>query len=185
MEQCSSISFSLAFWSRKWTAVRTVSARSTGLREKEAGSAAKWSERDLLGVLIGAGAGAGVIALWVADLSYPVRIAGTLAGVVVITLGYLYPVRGYLARSGTPPEERRRTIGRMLLAAGLSGVPLLATWGGVMWQYNFVDDLTKGTADHAFAGSSSPRARGCSCSRSPAPGATREARWARGSPACG
>ena len=33
----------------------------------------------------------------------------------------------------------------------LSGVPLLATWGGVMWMYNFVDDLTKGTSDHAFA----------------------------------
>jgi MFS transporter, SHS family, sialic acid transporter len=39
----------------------------------------------------------------------------------------------------------------MLLAAGLSGVPLLATWGGVMWQYNFVDDLTKGTSDHAVS----------------------------------
>ncbi len=39
----------------------------------------------------------------------------------------------------------------MLLAAGLSGVPLLATWGGVMWQYNFVADLTKGTSAEATA----------------------------------
>jgi MFS family permease len=30
----------------------------------------------------------------------------------------------------------------MLLAAGLSGVPLVATWGGVMWVYSWVDQLT-------------------------------------------
>jgi MFS family permease len=48
-----------------------------------------------------------------------------------------------MSRAGTSPEENRLTIRRMLLAAGLSGVPLLATWGGVMWMYNFVDDLTK------------------------------------------
>ena len=29
-----------------------------------------------------------------------------------------------------------------MLAAALSGVPLLATWGGVMWVYNYVDTLT-------------------------------------------
>lgn len=116
------------------------------LREKEAGGASKWSSRDLLGVLVGAFAGAGILYLWAEDFSYPVRILGTIVGVAIVTIGYLYPVRGYLSRSGTSPEETRQTIKRMLLAAGLSGVPLLATWGGVMWVYNFVDDLSKDPA---------------------------------------
>jgi MFS transporter, SHS family, sialic acid transporter len=119
------------------------------LREKEAGSASKWSARDLLGVLIGAAAAAGILYLWAEDFSYPIRIVGTVIGVAIVTVGYLYPVRGYLSRAGTTPKENRQTIGRMLLAAGLSGVPLLATWGGVMWVYNFVDDLTKGSVPEA------------------------------------
>lgn len=126
------------------------------LREKAAGGASKWSERDLVGVLVGAAAASGILYLWAKDYTYPLRIAGTVAGVAVVTVGYLYPVRGYLARSGATSEERRRTIGRMLLAAGLSGVPLLATWGGVMWQYNFVDDLTK---DPVTGKSMNPEAR--------------------------
>jgi MFS family permease len=119
------------------------------LREKETGGAAKWAERDLLGVLVGATAAAGILYLWAEDFSLPARLAGTAAGVTIVTLGYLYPVRGYLSRAGTSPDENRRTIGRMLLAAGLSGVPLLATWGGVMWMYNFVDELTKGAIPEA------------------------------------
>ena len=119
------------------------------LREKEAGGASKWAGRDLFGVLVGATAAAGILYLWAEDFSYPVRVAGTAAGVAVVTVGYLYPVRGYLARSGASVEETRRTVGRMLLAAGLSGVPLLATWGGVMWMYNFVDELTKGAVPEA------------------------------------
>lgn len=118
------------------------------LREKAAGSASKWSERDLIGVLAGAAAAAGIIALWADDWPWAVRLVGTATGLVVVTVGYLYPVRGYLSRSGDP-EEGRRTVRRMLLAAGLSGVPLLATWGGVMWVYNFVDDLTKGGVPEA------------------------------------
>src|SRR5262249_24427658 len=121
------------------------------LREKEAGSSSKWSERDLIGVLIGAAAGAGIIAIWAGDFSYPLRIVGTLGGVAIITMGYLHPVRGYLSRSDMNQADRRRIVGRMVLAAGLSGVPLLATWGGVMWQYNFVADLAKGTVDQPFA----------------------------------
>lgn len=131
------------------------------LREREAGSASKWSERDLVGVLIGAAAGAGIITLWAINLAaelgisnavaYGLRVAGTLVGVLIITIGYLHPVRGFLSRAESSSEERRRIVRRMLLAAGLSGVPLLATWGGVMWQYNFVADLTKGTPDQPFA----------------------------------
>lgn len=135
------------------------------LREKAAGTASGWAERDLLGVLIGAAAGAGIVVLWAIDeikigslvipCSYPVRGLGTLIGLAIITVGYLHPVRGYLSRSTTSAAERRQIVRRMLLAAALSGVPLLATWSGVMWQYNFVDSLTRdpetGKSLNAFA----------------------------------
>jgi MFS family permease len=85
-------------------------------RAREAGKASHWSERDLIGVLIGAAAAGGVIVLWaLPDLNLAVRLAGSLAGLVVVVLGYLYPARGYLLRSGLSAEGRRSTLGRMLL----------------------------------------------------------------------
>jgi MFS family permease len=117
------------------------------VKEKEAGKASHWSGRDLLGVLVGAVAALGVIALWTdaaAELPLAVRVLGSVAGLLVVVLGYLYPVRGYLARGGLAPEQRRRMIGRMLLAAGISGVPLLGTWAGLMWMYLWVSKLPGG-----------------------------------------
>jgi MFS family permease len=127
-------------------------------KEKEAGRASHWSERDLLGVLLGAAAALGVIALWAlppgatglpgaAELA--ARVAGSLAGLVVVVLGYMYPARGYLMRSELPPEARRMTLRRMLLAAGISGVPLLGTWAGLMWMYMWVDKLPGGNVADA------------------------------------
>ncbi|HUR53581.1 MAG TPA: MFS transporter, partial [Gemmataceae bacterium] len=110
-------------------------------REKEAGNASHWATRDLIGVLIGATAAAGVITLWVGDRPMWLRIAGSVIGLVVVTLGFLYPARQFLWRAGLSQTERRRTLRLMLLAAGLSGVPLLATWSGVMWMYMFVPTL--------------------------------------------
>src|SRR5262245_19064519 len=84
-------------------------------KEKETGRASHWSERDLLGVLVGAAAALGVILLWAlppGELALPVRIAGSLAGLVVVVLGYLYPVRGYLSRSSLSTETRRLTLRR-------------------------------------------------------------------------
>ena len=118
-------------------------------KEKEAGTASHWATRDLVGVLIGAAAAAGVITLWVGDRPMWLRIGGSLAGLVVVTLGFLYPARQFLWRAGLPLAERRRTLRLMLLAAGLSGVPLLATWSGVMWMYMFVPKLPGG--DHPDA----------------------------------
>ncbi len=126
--------------SEKWT------------HQKNAGRAAFWSERDLLGVLVGTSAAGGVIVLWaVKDLPLAVRIAGSLVGLVVVVLGYLYPARGYLARSGLSHESRSLTLRRMLLAAGLSGVPLLGTWAGLMWMYQWVGDLPGGKSPDARA----------------------------------
>ena len=121
-------------------------------KEKEAGKASHWSERDLIGVLVGAVAAGGVIVLWTdvaASLDLRVRVAGSIAGLVVVIVGYLYPARGYLARSGLAPEVKRATLGRMLLAAGLSGVPLLGTWAGLMWMYQWVGKLPGGDVPDA------------------------------------
>jgi MFS family permease len=124
--------------SEKWT------------REKESGAASHWSERDLLGVLIGAAAASGLIALWaVRDLDLAVRVLGSVVALAVVTWGYLLPAKQYLTRSGLSPELRRMTLKNMLLAAGLSGVPLLATWSGVMWMYQWVDKLPGGTVPEA------------------------------------
>jgi MFS family permease len=119
-------------------------------RERDAGKASHWSERDLVGVLIGAAAAGGVIVLWaLPDLSVWVRVVGSALGLVVVVLGYLYPARGYLLRSGLDADARRSTLGRMLLAAGISGVPLLGTWAGLMWMYQWVGNLPGGSVADA------------------------------------
>jgi MFS family permease len=82
-----------------------------------------------------------VIAVWAIDLSLAVRVPVTLVGLVAVTLGYLYPARQYLSRA-TGESERRHVLRRMLLGAGISAVPLLATWGGYMWIYPWVQKLT-------------------------------------------
>jgi MFS family permease len=117
--------------------------------ERESGSAGNWGAADLLGVLGGAAAAGGLVYLWAAPFPPAVRVAGTVGGLGLVTVGYLLPARQYLLRSGLPTAVRRHVLGRMLLAAGLSGVPLLGTWAGVMWQYQWVGKLPGG--DHPDA----------------------------------
>jgi SHS family sialic acid transporter-like MFS transporter len=119
------------------------------LREKESGAASHWSTYDLLAVLAGAVVASGVIALWAMNIRLTVAIPATLIGLVLITFCYLHPARQYLSRSAANAEEGRRTIRRMLLGAGLSAVPLLATWGGFMWVYPWVHKLTEGAVPEA------------------------------------
>ncbi|MBA4190623.1 MAG: MFS transporter [Planctomycetaceae bacterium] len=124
--------------SEKWT------------KEKESGEASHWSSRDLFGVLIGACAAIGIIALWsVRELDLMTRVAGSCVAIVVVVIGYLMPARGYLSRCSLSPEAKRETLLRMLLAAGLSGVPLLATWAGLMWMYMWVGTLPGGSSPDA------------------------------------
>lgn len=119
-------------------------------KEKAAGRASHWSGADLLAVLGGAAAAGGVVWLWATkDLPFAAQVGGSVVGVVLITLGYMYPARCYLRRAGLPIAVRRETLGRMLLAAGLSGVPLLATWSGVMWMYQWVGKLPGGDVAEA------------------------------------
>ena len=148
--------------SEKWT------------KGKEAGKTSHWAERDLIGVLIGAVTALGVIYLWALEpdkldswvrtfaaagiernpalVTFAwVRVIVSVAGLVVVVLCFLYPARGYLARSGLSPELRATTLRRMLLAAGLSGVPLLGTWAGLMWMYQWVGELPGGKSPDARA----------------------------------
>lgn len=111
-------------------------------RVQKDGTASHWSGRDLIGVLIGAAAACGVIVLWSAiELSLWFRIGGSIAGLGVVIVGYLTPARGYLSRSAMSPKAQRSSLLRMLLAAGLSGVPLVGTWAGLMWMYQWVGKL--------------------------------------------
>ena len=119
-------------------------------QEKNRGAASFWSTKDLLGVLIGATAAGGVVALWaLKDIPNVVRIIGSLLGLLLVVCGYLYPAWGYLGRSGLPIAEQNRMLKRMLLAAGLSGVPLLGTWAGLMWVYQWVGKLPSGNIPEA------------------------------------
>ena len=139
------------------------------VKEKEAGAASHWSERDLIGVLVGAIAALGIIALWAPIWSEPIPFAlqagGSAVGLVVVIVGYLMPARGYLARSSLSPERKRSTLFRMLLGAGLSGVALLGTWAGLMWVYMWVGALPNGKHPDARAwlqiGTSIGAALGC------------------------
>jgi MFS family permease len=120
------------------------------VKEKESGAASHWAGTDLLAVLVGAAAAGGVVALWaVKDVPFAAQVAGSLVGLVAVTLGYLYPARRYLDRAGLVGPVRRATLGRMLLGAGLSGVPLLATWSAVMWMYQWVGKLPGGDVPEA------------------------------------
>ncbi len=102
-------------------------------REKERGATSHWANVDLLGVLVGGIGACGIIVLWSVELPIAVRVAGTLVGVAIATAGYTYPLVRYLQRADTPetnPLHRwQPTLRRMLLAACLSGVALLGTWG--------------------------------------------------------
>lgn len=119
------------------------------LKEKEAGAASHWSESDLIAVVLGAAVAGGIIYVWAETFDFEVRVPVTLVGLVLATLCYLFPARQYLARATADVAERRHVLGRMLLGAGLSGVPLLGTWAGLMWVYPWVHKLTHGEVPEA------------------------------------
>jgi SHS family sialic acid transporter-like MFS transporter len=127
--------------------------------ERDRGGTSHWATRDLLGVLVGGAAAALVIVLWspafgsligwfyetnpsattapANGAANAVRVVGTVIGLVIALVGYMFPVLRYLRRAeiagSLNSEERRRYVGRMLLGAGLAGVALLGTWGSLQW----------------------------------------------------
>jgi MFS family permease len=122
--------------------------------EKERGATSFWASRDLLAVLVGAVGACGIIALWavpVAGLTgaalLAVRIGLTLLGLAVVTVGYTFPVVRYLQRAEAAIASQagagRETLRRMLLAACLSAVPLLGTWGTTQQAPTWADTTVK------------------------------------------
>jgi hypothetical protein len=129
------------------------------------GATSHWASRDLLAVLLGSFGAFGIITVWAVDMPLALRILGTLVGLVVVTAGYLYPVMVYLQRavaasgvaaSADAAMHPRPIIRVMLLAACLSGVALLGTWGTVQQAPTWADEATM---DPATRQSTLPTAR--------------------------
>jgi MFS family permease len=127
--------------------------------EQAKGTTSHWATRDLLGVLLGATLGGGaIIYLWAADdLPLAVRIAGSVPALVIVTVGYLYPVIRYFRRSGdTSPGSsdaaaNAMTIRRMLLGACLGGVALLGTWASIQQVPTWTADMMTNAGADASA----------------------------------
>jgi MFS family permease len=118
-------------------------------RENDRGATSHWAARDLIGVAIGTLGPLGIIYLWATPgLELRVRLLGTLVGLVVGLAGYLYPVIRFASRLHTGGSDDRKfiysTVRRMLLAAALSGVALLGSWGSMQWAPTWADKITSG-----------------------------------------
>jgi MFS family permease len=102
-------------------------------KEQQRGKTSSWAGRDLLAVLAGVAVCCALLAVWQRVNRWDVRIASTVVALVVVAACFLFPVVRYLGRAGEPPQVRNDLLRRMVLAAVISGVPLLATWGAVQW----------------------------------------------------
>ncbi|MCS6850006.1 MAG: MFS transporter [Gemmataceae bacterium] len=117
------------------------------LHERQRGVVSAWLTRDLVGVLVGGAGPALIIYLWAWPHGITVRLVGSVIGLAIVTAGYTYPVVRFLQRRSTEPAPASSwlpTYRRMLLAAGLSGVALLGTWGATQWAPTWADKLTNG-----------------------------------------
>ena len=121
-------------------------------RERGKGATSHWATQDLLSVLVGAIAACTIIYLWATPWHLGVRIAGSVIGFGIVTWGYTYPVLCYLQRANAAglirTEDSKPILKRMLLAATLSGVALLGTWGTIQqapaWAGVLVEQERKG-----------------------------------------
>lgn len=128
--------------------------------ERKKGATSHWQTIDLLGVVVGACGAVGLIVLWAIDgLSLGARAVLSLVAIVIITAGYLYPIVRYVKRAESAESSAelgstfalRPIVGRLLLAAALSGVALLGTWGSVQQAPTYADKMTKGEQPRAKA----------------------------------
>ncbi len=121
--------------------------------EQAGGTTSNWAARDLTGVLVGAAGPALIVYIWATDHSMLIRAAASVLGLLVATVGYTYPVLRFLqrdaARLNRPLRDERRTLGYMMLAAGLSGVALAVTWGSAQWAAFWADQLDSDPAVRA------------------------------------
>ena len=128
--------------SEKWT------------HERDRGATSHWANVDLLGVLAGSIASLAIIWAWSpAGVSPIPATVITLAGLGVALVGFLHPVRRYLARAEAAGMidrgEGRRVVKMMLFGAGLAAVALLGTWGSTQWAPRWAAQLEPDPAKHA------------------------------------
>lgn len=117
--------------------------------EKQRGATSHWANRDLGGVLVGA-AGAGLIIYIWSPMGESVvagwmRATGTLLGLFVAVIGFMFPVIRYLMRAqiagSMSPGSLELVRRRMLLGATLASIALLGTWGFVQWTVQWTIGL--------------------------------------------
>jgi MFS transporter, SHS family, sialic acid transporter len=118
-------------------------------QEHKTGSTAGWRTQDLIGVLFGVLCCFGIIGLWSFELSLIWRLLGSGVGLILVAIGYLYPVFQYMLRSTatwqpTSTSAPHAIIRRMLIGAMVSGIPLLGTWASVQWATMWADQLAEG-----------------------------------------
>ncbi|MBY0232643.1 MAG: MFS transporter [Gemmataceae bacterium] len=126
-------------------------------KEQERGATSSWQSVDLLAVLAGVGVCFALLAAWQLEMPVASRIVLTATAIAVVGGCYLYPILRYMDRAKEPPETRRFLVSRLLVAALISGIPLLATWGAVQWCPAWASQLAEkavaaGVATKAEAG---------------------------------
>lgn len=122
--------------------------------EQAKGHTSHWANVDLIGVVVGSAATIMIIWVWSPmGTSAGVATLLTLVGLAVALVGFLYPVRRYLARSeaaGSFSHQHNQGIIRMmLLGAGLAAVALLGTWGSTQWASRWAIELEPDPTRHA------------------------------------
>jgi len=119
--------------------------------ERDRGHTSHWANVDLFGVLLGSLASLAIIWAWSpAGTSAPIATVITVLGLAVALVGFVYPVKRYLARSeaaGSFTHRHNESVIRMMLfGAGIAAVALLGTWGSTQWAPRWVvEKLAPGT----------------------------------------
>lgn len=112
---------------------------------KKSGGTQHWASADLLVVILGIAGPWFIVYLWnVKFSSLAIPILGTLVGLAVVCFGFTFPVLRYLQREAQATGNKSlvtSTIGLMLFAAVLSGIPLLGTWGTTQQLSTFAANL--------------------------------------------
>ena len=119
------------------------------LHEQQKGSTSNWATSDLLAVVIGAVGSILIIILWGpwSRLDTGLRVAGTVVGLLIALVGYIFPVVRYLQRSqaeGRSDLHAGNTLRRMLFGALISGICLIGTWGAVQFAPSWAHELSAG-----------------------------------------
>jgi SHS family sialic acid transporter-like MFS transporter len=129
--------------------IRLLVPESARWQEQQSrGTTSHWASRDLLGIGLGAVGACAMIWLWAVEFSFGLRLVGSAFALVIVLLGYTYPVMRYLQRAGAGSPGSTAawgaTLNRMFVGACLSGVALLGTWASIQWAPTWADQLTAG-----------------------------------------